>query len=184
MMRLPSAVVTRSLTRCGLPKTGSCSRRRCPATAAYSGDSRRSLCIVRDNLMHHAGTAISQAPPGQRRSREARAVCVGAPSLAGSAWTQLREWWLAGFLVGDLEREFYSAVAGSTVGGVDDFKDRAAVFAGLTGNRVLSNAAREVVHLLREAAVPQLVRHRVHPSAGVMGLFHGISVTHVAERSE
>src|SRR5215467_4279092 len=183
MMRLPSAVVTRSLTRCGLPKTGSCSRRRCPATAAYSGDSRRSLCIVRDDLMHHAGAAISQRP-GQRRSGRPVLFASGRTSLADSAWTQLREWRLGGFLVGELEREFYPAVAGGTVGGVDDFKDRAAVFAGLTGNRVLSDAAREVVHLLRVAAIPQLVGHREGPSAGVRGLFHGISVTHVAECGE
>src|SRR5436190_4816383 len=62
-MRLASVVVTRSVTWCGLPKAGSCSRRRCSATAAYSGDSRRSLRIVRDDLMHYEGAAISQAAP-------------------------------------------------------------------------------------------------------------------------
>src|SRR5215468_11945417 len=81
-------------------------------------------------------------------------------SLANSTRAQLREWWLAGFLVRELEREFYSAVTSRAVGGVDDFKDRAAVFAGLTGDRVLSDAAGEVVHLLWDAGVPQLVGHR------------------------
>src|SRR6516164_7098220 len=140
-------------------------------------------------------SCIMRVPPSARRPPASAGpgrpalFASGRPSharesLADSGWAQLREWWLAGFLVGELEREFYSAVAGGTVGGVDDFKDRAAVFAGLTGDRVLSDAAREVVHLLREAAVPQLVRHRVGPSAGVRGLFHGISVTHIAERGE
>src|SRR5579871_2720261 len=50
--------MTRSETRCGWPKAGSCSRRTCSATAAYSGDSRRSLRIVRDALMHYGGIAI------------------------------------------------------------------------------------------------------------------------------
>src|SRR5689334_13344734 len=46
-MRLASAVATTSVTWCGRPNAGSCSRRRCSATAAYSGDSRRSLPMFR-----------------------------------------------------------------------------------------------------------------------------------------
>src|SRR6266851_3056481 len=74
-MRLASDVVTRSVTWCGLPKAGSCSRRTCSATAAYSGDSRKSLRIVRDDLMHHAG---SRYRPGHPRRR----VAVGPVQLA------------------------------------------------------------------------------------------------------
>src|SRR5262249_28617813 len=62
-MRLASVAVTRSVTWCGLPKAGSCSRLRYSATAAYSGDSVRSLRTVRDDLMRYAGAAISQAIP-------------------------------------------------------------------------------------------------------------------------
>src|ERR1700722_11107621 len=50
-MRLASVVVTRSVTWCGLPKAGSCTRRTCSATVTYSGDSHRSLRIVQDDLM-------------------------------------------------------------------------------------------------------------------------------------
>src|SRR5450432_2918325 len=52
-MRLASAVVTRSVTWCGLPKAGSCSRRTCSATAAYSGVSHRSLPIDQDDLTRY-----------------------------------------------------------------------------------------------------------------------------------
>ena len=53
--------------------------------------------------------------------------------------------------VSQLERELYPAVASCPVCSVDDLKDRAAVFAGLARHRVIGDAAREVVHLLREA---------------------------------
>src|SRR5271165_3327035 len=101
-------------------------------------------------------------------------------TLAGSAGAKLREWWQSRLLVGELEREFHPAVAGSPVGGVDDLQDRPSVLAGLTGDRVLSDTAREVVHLLREAVVPQLLEHGEGPAAGIRRLLHGISVTHVA----
>src|SRR5262249_42286875 len=83
-MQLASVAVTRSVTWCGLPKAGSCSRLRCSATAAYSGDSLRSLRTVRDDLMRYAGAAISQAIPagaGPGRPRAAR-VEVHVPGRA------------------------------------------------------------------------------------------------------
>src|SRR4029077_5091894 len=108
-MRLASVVVTRSVTWCGLPKAGSCSRLRCSATAAYSGDSRRSLRTVRDDLMHYAGAAISRATPvgaGPGRpalvasrctSREARATPLLLSHLAApSAGSVLAGEYLAG----------------------------------------------------------------------------------------
>src|SRR5215472_8539076 len=85
-MRLASVVVTRSVTWCGLPKAGSCSRRTCSATAAYSGDSRRSVRIARDDLMHYGG-----AHPGAGRGALAARADVGrALWIAGNGVTEPR----------------------------------------------------------------------------------------------
>src|SRR5271165_847525 len=97
-----------------------------------------SLIVAREGRHHLASKAGVRAIP---------------ESLADSARAQLREWWLSGLFVGELEREFDPAVAGSPVGSVDDLQDRPTVLASLPGDRVLSDAAREVVHLLREAVV-------------------------------
>ena len=58
----------------------SCSRRRCSATAAYSGDSRRSLRIVR--MISCINRCLYQrAAPGQRGSRDARDTPCGGASV-------------------------------------------------------------------------------------------------------
>src|ERR1700729_3012194 len=91
-MRLASVVVTRSVMWCGLPKAGSCTRRTYSATAAYSGDSHRSLRIVQDDLTHYGVTAVSRRPgrpspgpagrgPGRFGAVSARAIAMWDQSL-------------------------------------------------------------------------------------------------------
>src|SRR6478672_5247097 len=134
-MRLASVVVTRSVIWCGLPKAGSCSRLRCSATAAYSGDSRRSLCTVRDDLMHYAGAAISRAPRPARvpggpallasrcTSRDARATPLPLDHLVAlSAGSVLAGEHLAGTVLPGSEGAFHQArpLAGGVLAGEVD----------------------------------------------------------------
>src|SRR5215469_13866715 len=106
------------------------------------------------------------------------------PAALAAGRLELREWRLGRLIVSQLEREVHSADSRRAVGRVDELKHGPAVLAGFAGHFVLRDAPHEVVHFLREAAVPKLIEHRVCPPAGIWRLLHGVAIADVAECRE
>ena len=62
------------------------------------------------------------------------------------------------------------------VGSVHDLQHFAAVFAGFHAGVLAQHAVDEVLHLLREAVVPDLLEHGEGVALGRPGLFDGVAV--------
>src|SRR6202046_2228100 len=87
---------------------------------------------------------------------------------------------LRGLLLAELQRKLHPAHGRGPVSRVDQLEYRPAVRTALLRYRPVEDAADEVIHLLRNAGVPQLVEDGERPAAGIGGLLAGISVADVA----
>src|SRR6202007_1205600 len=67
------------------------------------------------------------------------------------------ERWLRGLVLAEFQRKFHPTRARGPISRVDQLEYRPAVRTGLLRHRRVEDAADEVIHLLRNAGVPQLV---------------------------
>src|SRR5207244_5374847 len=82
---------------------------------------------------------------------------------------------LRGLLFAEFQRKFHPTSARGPVSRVDQLEYRPAVRTGLLRRRRVEDAADAVIHLLRNAGVPQLVEDGERPPAGIGCLLDGIS---------